>query len=353
MSDSAKRSEAYTAAGVDIEEGNRFVKRIKDLVAATHTPGVLTGIGGFGGLFRPDIAGMEAPILVSGADGVGTKLKQAFDFDKHDTVGIDLVAMSVNDVLVQGATPLFFLDYFATGKLDSGVAEKVVEGVAEGCKQSSCALLGGETAEMPGFYPDGEYDLSGFAVGMVDQPKLVTGERIESGDVLIGLASSGVHSNGFSLVRKLFEASDLNPEDTFPGSERTVAEVLLEPTRIYTSAVLEVLGMADVKGMVHVTGGGFYDNVPRVLPEKTRAVIEFGSWPMLPVFDWLRKEGGLSWPEMLQIFNCGIGYIFVVPESQADAVLDRLGETGADAWQIGEVRELGEHIEQVDISGLE
>ncbi|GAB7022294.1 phosphoribosylformylglycinamidine cyclo-ligase [Salidesulfovibrio brasiliensis] len=352
MTDSAKRSEAYTAAGVDIEAGNRFVKRIKDMVASTNTPGVLTGIGGFGGLFRPDLQGMESPILVAGADGVGTKLKLAFQFDRHDTVGIDLVAMSVNDVLVQGATPLFFLDYFATGKLDSGVAEQVVQGVTDGCKEGQCALLGGETAEMPGFYPDGEYDLSGFAVGLVDQPKLVTGERIRPGDVLIGLASSGAHSNGYSLIRKLFDQSDLKPDDIFPGNGKTVAEALLEPTRIYTKPVLEVLGMADVKGMVHVTGGGFYDNVPRVLPEDTRAVIQFGSWPMLPLFDWLQKQGGLSWPEMLQIFNCGIGYIFAVPADEADGIIEHLSGMDVDAWQIGEIKEKGEHLEQVEVIGF-
>ena len=283
MSDSAKRSQAYTDAGVNIEAGNRFISRIKDMVKSTFTPGVATDIGGFGGLFKPDLTGMEAPMMVAGADGVGTKLKLAFMFDKHDTVGIDLVAMSVNDVLVQGAAPLFFLDYFATGKLESGVAEQVVSGVCEGCRQSDCALLGGETAEMPGFYPDGEYDLSGFAVGMVDTPKLVSGKSVTPGDVVIGLGSSGAHSNGYSLIRKIFDESGLKTDEKFPGTDKSVAEVLIEPTKIYVKPVLELMKSIEIKGMIHVTGGGFYDNVPRVLPEDTAAKIEFGSWPMLPL----------------------------------------------------------------------
>ncbi|QGY39272.1 phosphoribosylformylglycinamidine cyclo-ligase [Pseudodesulfovibrio cashew] len=338
MSESAKRSQAYTAAGVDIEAGNRFVSRIKDMVKSTFTPGVATDIGGFGGLFKPEISGMEAPMLVAGADGVGTKLKLAFMFDRHDTVGIDLVAMSVNDVLVQGAKPLFFLDYFATGKLESGVAEQVVSGVCEGCRQSDCALLGGETAEMPGFYPDGEYDLSGFAVGMVDTPKLVTGKSVSEGDVLIGLASSGAHSNGWSLIRKLYSESGLKADDTFPGTDKTVAEVLIEPTKLYVRPVLEVMENVEIKGMVHVTGGGFYDNIPRILPEGVAARIEFGTWPMLPIFDWLQAQGGLSWPEMLQIFNCGIGYILILDADSADKAMDLLDSMdGVEAYRIGEI----------------
>jgi len=350
MSDSANRSRAYTAAGVDIEAGNRFVGRIKEMVKSTFTPGVATDIGGFGGLFKPEITGMQAPMLVAGTDGVGTKLKIAFLFDKHDTVGIDLVAMSVNDVLVQGAAPLFFLDYFATGKLESGVAEQVVSGVCEGCRQSNCALLGGETAEMPGFYPDGEYDLSGFAVGLVDTPKLVTGANVEPGDILIGLGSSGVHSNGWSLVRKLLGESGLKPADTFPGTNRTVADVLIEPTRIYVKPVLELLSKITVKGMVHVTGGGFYDNIPRVLPETVAASVQFGTWPMLPVFDWICAQGDLSWPEMLQIFNCGIGYILIVKPEDAETALDFLdGRDDVDAYRIGEIVKRKDGGEQVEI----
>ncbi|QJB55364.1 phosphoribosylformylglycinamidine cyclo-ligase [Pseudodesulfovibrio sp. zrk46] len=350
MSSSAKRSQAYTDAGVDIEAGNQFVSRIKDMVKSTFTPGVATEIGGFGGLFKPEISGMEAPMLVAGADGVGTKLKLAFMFDKHDTVGIDLVAMSVNDVLVQGAAPLFFLDYFATGKLESGVAEQVVAGVCEGCKQSACALLGGETAEMPGFYPDGEYDLSGFAVGMVDSPKLVTGKSVAPGDVIIGLSSSGAHSNGWSLIRKILGESGLKNDDTFPGTDKTVAEVLIEPTKIYVKPVLELMESLTIKGMVHVTGGGFYDNVPRVLPEDTVAKIEFGSWPMLPIFDWLQKEGDLSWPEMLQIFNCGVGYILICDADSAEKALEMLdARDDVDAFRIGEIEERKGAAEQVEV----
>lgn len=350
MSDSAKRSQAYTDAGVDIEAGNRFISRIKDMVKSTFTPGVATDIGGFGGLFKPDLTGMEAPMMVAGADGVGTKLKLAFMFDKHDTVGIDLVAMSVNDVLVQGAAPLFFLDYFATGKLESGVAEQVVSGVCEGCRQSDCALLGGETAEMPGFYPAGEYDLSGFAVGMVDTPKLVSGKSVTPGDVIIGLGSSGAHSNGYSLIRKLFGESELKADGIFPGTDKSVAEVLIEPTKIYVKPVLDLMKSIEIKGMIHVTGGGFYDNVPRVLPKDTAAKIEFGSWPMLPLFDWLKTQGDLSWPEMLQIFNCGIGYILICDATVAEKALDILdGMDGIDAYRIGEIVKRKSTAEQVEV----
>ncbi|BCS88310.1 phosphoribosylformylglycinamidine cyclo-ligase [Pseudodesulfovibrio sediminis] len=351
MSDSAKRSQAYTAAGVNIEAGNEFVSRIKNMVKSTFTPGVATEIGGFGGLFKPEIAGMEAPMLVAGADGVGTKLKLAFMFDKHDTVGIDLVAMSVNDVLVQGATPLFFLDYFATGKLESGVAEQVVSGVCEGCRQSACALLGGETAEMPGFYPDGEYDLSGFAVGMVDTPKMVTGKDISAGDVLIGLGASGAHSNGWSLIRKILGESGLQQDDTFPGTDETVAEVLIKPTKLYVKPVLELMEAMTIKGMVHVTGGGFYDNIPRVLPDDVKADIQFGSWAMLPIFDWLKTQGKLSWPEMLQIFNCGVGYILIVDGENADKALEMLdAREDVDAYRIGEISKREGTGEQVEIT---
>ncbi|MDD4732749.1 MAG: phosphoribosylformylglycinamidine cyclo-ligase [Desulfovibrio sp.] len=347
MSDAKGRADAYKAAGVDIEAGNAFIGRIKDMVKSTFTPGVVTEIGGFGGLFRPDVAGMQEPLLVSGADGVGTKLKLAFLFDTHDTVGIDLVAMSVNDVLVQGAAPLFFLDYFATGKLTQGVPEAVIAGVAEGCRQSNCALLGGETAEMPGFYPDGEYDLSGFCVGMVDRPALVDGSAVRPGDSIVGLASSGIHSNGFSLVRKLLDQSGLCGDDPFPGGDKSVARTLLEPTKIYVRPVLDLLGKVRVNGMVHVTGGGFYDNIPRVLPEGVAAEIRFGSWPMLPVFQWLKKQGGLSWPEMLQIFNCSVGYVLITPEPEK--ALEVLAGHGVPASVIGSIVERGDRGEQVNV----
>lgn len=352
MSNSAKRSQAYTEAGVNIEEANRFIGRIRNMVASTFTPGVATDIGGFGGLFQPNMTGIENPMLVAGTDGVGTKLKLAFQFDKHDTVGIDLVAMSVNDVLVQGAAPMFFLDYFATGKLESGVAEQVVSGVCEGCRQSACALLGGETAEMPGFYPDGEYDLSGFAVGMVDKARLVTGENIKPGDICIGLASTGPHSNGYSLIRKIFDKSGLKPGDLFPGTQDTVADTLIRPTKIYVRSVLELLKQVDVRGMVHVTGGGFYDNVPRVLPENVTAAFEFGSWSMPPVFDWLREQGDLSWPEMLQIFNCGIGYICIVDPADQASALEILKAQGVDAFTIGCINERKGDEEQVVVNNL-
>ena len=346
---SSGRSKAYTEAGVDINAGNALVSRIKDVVAKTQTKGVISDIGGFGGLFRPDLSGMEEPVLVSGTDGVGTKLKLAFEFDKHDTVGIDLVAMSVNDILVQGAKPLFFLDYFATGKLDVDKAQAVIAGVAEGCRQSACALLGGETAEMPSMYADGEYDLAGFCVGIVDNARLIDGSTISVGDKLIGIASSGVHSNGFSLVRKLLAQSGLKGDDIFPGTDRTVKDVLLAPTIIYVETVRHLLRDLPIKGMVHITGGGFYDNIPRVLPQQVKAEISFGSWEVLPVFSWLKEQGALSWPEMLQIFNCGIGYVLVVPEAVAAETRDRIIATGHKAWEIGTITRRKDDEEQVSV----
>ena len=274
----SNRADAYKAAGVNIDEANAFVERIKTLAASTHTKGVLSGIGGFGGLFKPDLSNVEAPVLVSGTDGVGTKLKLAFAFNRHSTIGIDLVGMNVNDVLVQGARPLFFLDYFATGKLEGDRAVEVLSGVVEGCKQAKCALLGGETAEMPGFYPDGEYDLSGFCVGMVDYERIVDGSQIANGDVLIGLASTGPHANGYSLIRKIYDASGLRPDDTLPGDDTTtMADALMAPTRIYVQPVLNLLRDLPIRGMAHITGGGFFDNLPRVLPRTVTAHIRFGS----------------------------------------------------------------------------
>ncbi len=331
------RARAYTAAGVNIEAGNSLVSRIKSLVSQTHIHGVLSDIGGFGGLFKPDLAGMEAPVLVASTDGVGTKLKLAFAFDRHDTVGIDLVAMCANDILVQGARPLFFLDYFATGKLDVDKASQVIAGIAEGCKQAGCALLGGETAEMPDMYGDGEYDLAGFCVGIADNVKMVDGSSIRVGDVLIGLASSGIHSNGYSLVRKILEQSGLGPDDELPGTGRSVQDVLLEPTLIYADIVRNLMRDLPIKGMVHITGGGFYDNIPRVLPVSAVADIHFSSWTVPPVFHWLKEEGGLGWPEMLQIFNCGIGYILIVPGELAEEVMNRLKIMHEGAWLIGTV----------------
>ncbi len=345
----SNRADAYKAAGVNIDEANRFVERIKALAQSTHGKGVLSGIGGFGGLFKPDLSNIHAPVLVSGTDGVGTKLKLSFAFGGHDTIGIDLVAMSVNDVLVQGAKPLFFLDYFATGKLDSDIAVRVVAGIVEGCNQSKCALLGGETAEMPGFYADGEYDLSGFCVGMVDYDNIVDGSRIGHDDVLVGLASTGPHANGYSLIRKIYDASGLTGADILPGSDQTVAEALMAPTRIYVQPVLNILRDLPVKGMCHITGGGFYDNLPRVLPKGVAAHIRFGSWPVGPVFQWLKTQGRLSWPEMLQIFNTGIGYVLVVKKDAVNDVMDRLAAMDTPSYVIGEVNPRVGDEEQVQV----
>ncbi len=349
MSDRAK---AYTEAGVNIEAGNALVERIKKAVSSTHNKSVLTEIGGFGGLFKPDLSGMEEPVLVSGTDGVGTKLKLAIDFDKHDTVGIDLVAMSVNDILVQGAKPLFFLDYFACSKLDIAKTQAVIEGIAEGCRQSACALLGGETAEMPDMYKEGDYDLAGFAVGIVDSKNLVDGSNIKASDTILALPSSGVHSNGYSLVRKILDKSGLKKENIFPNTNKNVAEVLLEPTVLYTSQVMSA--MADfpeaIKGMVHITGGGFYDNIPRVLPENVQANITFGTWDILPVFDWIQTTGNLTWEEMLQIFNCGIGYIFVVDSTKADSIMQSFETKGNKIYKIGTIEaRTNANAEQVNV----
>lgn len=337
---SEARAKAYTESGVDINAGNELVTRIKSMVERTRTQGVFSDIGGFGGLFRPDLAGMEDPVLVSSTDGVGTKLKLAFMYDKHDTIGVDLVAMSVNDVIVQGARPLFFLDYFATGKLDVDKTASVINGIADGCRQAGCALLGGETAEMPDMYQPGEYDLAGFCVGIVDNAKIVDGSSIKVDDALIGLGSSGLHSNGYSLARKVLEKSGLSGDDILPGTDRTVRDVLLEPTTIYVECVRSILRDLPVKGMAHITGGGFYDNIPRVLPAQVGATIAFKSWPMPPVFTWLAETGELSWPEMLQIFNCGIGYVLVVGKEVADDVMHRLKALNQPAWVIGAVERL-------------
>ena len=276
----------YKEAGVDTLEGQRAVRLMKDSVKSTFNEQVLAGLGGFGGLFALDLKNMEEPVLVSGTDGVGTKLKIAFLTDRHDTVGIDLVAMCVNDILCQGAKPLFFLDYMATGHLKAEKAASIVGGIAAGCRMSGCALIGGETAEMPGFYGEGEYDLAGFAVGIVDKKRIVDGSRLEDGDVLIGLASSGIHSNGYSLVRKvIFDQSKFNVDDVPEGHEKTIGELLIEPTRIYVKPVLELMEVCDIKGMVHITGGGFYENIPRIIPEGLGADIETGSWILPPVFE--------------------------------------------------------------------
>lgn len=331
------RAKAYTEAGVDIHAGNTLVERIKSIVAQTHVHGVLTDIGGFGGLYKPDTDNVDAPVLVAATDGVGTKLKLAFTWNHHSTIGIDLVAMSVNDIVVQGAKPLFFLDYFATGKLDVDTAATVIAGIAEGCKQSNCALLGGETAEMPDMYRPGEYDLAGFCVGMVSNSKIVDGSSVKVGDSIIGIGSSGPHANGYSLIRRLLDKSGLKGEDLLPGSDQTVQDALLAPTVIYAGCVRNLLRDFDISGMAHITGGGFYDNIPRILPAQVKASVRFGSWDVAPVFHWLKEEGALSWPEMLQIFNCGIGYVLIVPKESAEEIVRRIVALQLCAWEIGTI----------------
>lgn len=332
-------SEAYKQAGVDIAAGNEAVERMKKHVKKTFRPEVLTGLGGFGGLFSLNKDKYEEPVLVSGTDGVGTKLKLAFALDKHDTIGIDAVAMCVNDVVVTGAEPLFFLDYLACGKLIPERIEAIVSGVAEGCRQAGCALIGGETAEMPGMYPAGEYDIAGFTVGIVDRPKAIDGSTIAPGDAVIGLASSGVHSNGYSLVRRLLlEEKGYAYGDRLPELEgKTLGEVLIEPTRIYVKPVLKLLESVKIKGMAHITGGGFIENIPRVLPEGVNVDIEPGSWPVHPIFKLMQRDGNISDRDMFTTFNNGIGMVLVVPREQAEQAVAIAKENGEQAYVIGKV----------------
>lgn len=328
----------YRQAGVDIEAGNEFVRRITPLVRSTFRPEVLTDLGGFSGLFRFPASRYTDPVLVSGTDGVGTKLKIAFLMDRHDTVGIDLVAMCVNDIVVSGAEPLFFLDYFATGKLAVGTAESVVKGITEGCRQAGCALIGGETAEMPSFYPDGEYDLAGFAVGVVDRPKIVDGREIRPGDVLVGVASTGLHSNGYSLARRvLFEEAGLTVESRVSDLERSVGEELLTPTRIYAKQILALLAEHPVKGIAHITGGGLTENLPRIFPVDCRARIHRGRWSIPAVFRLIKKMGRVEDDEMFRVFNMGIGLVLVVPPTAADAVVSKVSAFGDRATIIGDI----------------
>ena len=339
MNHSDSHSASYAAAGVDVTAGYEAVRRIKPMVESTYIPGVMGTLGGFGGMFAPDLSGMKKPVLVSGTDGVGTKLKLAFLMDKHDTVGIDCVAMCVNDIICGGAMPLFFLDYIACGKNDPARIADIVTGITEGCRQAGCALIGGETAEMPGFYPVDEYDLAGFSVGMVDEEKIIDGKSLAEGDALIGLASSGVHSNGFSLVRKVFdvEHADLKtPMDELNG--KSLGEALLEPTRIYVKAVKAVLGAGvDVHAVSHITGGGFYENVPRMMVDGLTAQIKLDSFPTLPIFSLIQKAGNIPARDMYNTFNMGIGMILAVPAAQAQAALDALAAAGETAYQIGSV----------------
>ena len=326
---------SYRDAGVDMEAGDALVEQIKPYAKRTMRPEVLAGIGGFGSLFEMPKK-FKNPVLVSGTDGVGTKLKLAFELNKHDTVGIDLVAMSVNDILVQGAEPLFFLDYFACGKLEVGTAAQVIKGIAEGCEQSGCALVGGETAEMPGMYPAGEYDLAGFAVGCVDKESIINGTTIAAGDVVLGLASSGAHSNGYSLIRKLIANSGIDFESDFHG--KPFKDVVMAPTRIYVKPLLQLIATFPVKGMAHITGGGITENVPRVLPAGLTAEIKKGSWTMPPLFTWLQAQGNVTDSEMYKTFNCGIGMVVIVAKEQAAAAQKLLSDAGESVFEIGSIR---------------
>ena len=331
-------SDSYREAGVDVTAGYKAVELMKKQVARTQTPGVVSGIGGFGGLFQPDLTGMKEPVLVSGTDGVGTKLKLAFMMDKHDTVGIDCVAMCANDVACAGAKPLFFLDYVAVGKNVPERVAQIVAGVAEGCVQAGCALIGGETAEMPGFYPKEEYDLAGFCVGMADKAKLIDGAQMKAGDALIGVSSSGVHSNGFSLVRKVFNITPERLNLYMYEFGKTLGEELLTPTRIYVKSLLALMEQVEVHGVSHITGGGFYENIPRMLPDYLRAAIEKAKVPVRPIFKVIQSEG-ISEHDMYNTFNMGVGLCVAVAADQADEAVRILKENGEEACILGEVRE--------------
>lgn len=341
------QSLSYRDAGVDIDAGDQLVENIKPFAKRTMRPEVLGGLGGFGALVEIGKK-YENPVLVSGTDGVGTKLKLAFEWDIHHTVGIDLVAMSVNDILVQGAEPLFFLDYFACGKLDVARATDVIKGIAEGCEQSGCALIGGETAEMPGMYPEGEYDLAGFAVGVVEKSKVINGRSIRPGDVVLGLASNGAHSNGYSLIRKIIERSNPDLDTEFDGGQ-TLRQAVIAPTRLYVKPILAALEKFEIKGMAHITGGGLTENIPRVLPKNCVAQIDAQSWPLPKLFQWLQQAGNVEQQEMYRTFNCGIGMAVIVPAEQAEAAQAFLTEQGETVYRIGIIRERAgsEHQTQV------
>ncbi len=341
---------SYRDAGVDIDAGDRLVENIKPFAKRTMRPEVLNGIGGFGALVEISKKYRE-PVLVSGTDGVGTKLKLAFELNRHDTVGIDLVGMSVNDILVQGAEPLFFLDYFACGKLDVEAATEVIKGIAFGCEQAGCALIGGETAEMPGMYPAGEYDLAGFAVGVVEKASIISGRDIKAGDAVIGLASNGAHSNGYSLVRKIIERSQPDLNARFDG-ERTLADCIMAPTRIYVKPLLNLMQSLTVKGMAHITGGGLLENVPRVLPENVVAQLDGHAWHTPKLFDWLREMGNVAPQEMYRTFNCGIGMVVIVDKGDADTALAQLNAAGERATVIGTIRaRQGAEAQTIVVSG--
>ncbi len=343
---------SYRDAGVDIDAGNQLIERIKPIAKATRRPGVLDSIGGFGALFEIPTDRYKQPVLVSGTDGVGTKLKLALELNKHDTIGIDLVAMCVNDLIVAGAEPLYFLDYYATGKLSLDMAEDVIKGIGEGCQQAGCALVGGETAEMPGMYDGDDYDLAGFCVGVVEKSKIIDGSKVAAGDVIIGLQSSGPHSNGYSLVRKIIEVSGANLNEDFSGNTtgKPLGEALLAPTRIYVKPLLALLEKVDVHALAHITGGGLLENLPRVMPEGTQAVIDSQSWQRPAVFDWLQKNGNVEASEMYRTFNCGVGMVLCVAETDVKQTLATLTEQGEIATVIGSIQAAGNDSEQVVIS---
>ena len=337
MSEQNQESLSYKSAGVDIEAGNSLIERIKPIAARTKIPGVMSGLGGFGSMFELPLDRYKQPILVSGTDGVGTKLKLAFDLNKHDTIGIDLVGMCVNDIIVQGAESLFFLDYFATGKLDVDTAEQVVSGIGKGCELAGAALVGGETAEMPGMYADGEYDLAGFCVGIVEKEAIIDGSKVAAGNKLIGIASSGPHSNGYSLIRKIIERSNIPLTTDLEG--KPLADHLLEPTRIYVKNLLTLASKISVHAMAHITGGGITENVPRVLPEGLSAEVDLNAWQLPAIFQWLQEQGNVTQDNMLITFNCGIGMIVCVAEEDEAATLALLNDLGEQAFALGKIIE--------------
>ena len=335
--DSKKTSLNYRDSGVDIDAGETLVERIKPMVKRTHRPGVLGGLGGFGALFELPIDRYHQPVLVSGTDGVGTKLTLAGMIGRHDTIGIDLVAMCVNDIIVSGAEPLYFLDYFATGKLKVDDATEVIKGITEGCLQAGCALTGGETAELPGMYQDGDYDLAGFAVGIVEKNKMLSPENVKAGDVILGLESSGPHSNGYSLIRNILSTNNVDLNETFDDSGQSIADALICPTRIYVRAILALLEKTKVSALCHVTGGGLLENLPRVLPRGTQGKIDLAQWPASPLFDWLQSKGNIENMEMLRTFNCGIGMMICLPEAEVEHAIHTLQEQGERVHRLGEV----------------
>lgn len=346
MSD--QKSLSYKDAGVDIDAGNALVDRIKGVAKRTRRPEVMAGLGGFGALFELPM-GYQQPVLVSGTDGVGTKLRLAMDLNKHDTIGIDLVAMCVNDLVVAGAEPLFFLDYYATGKLNVDVAAAVVDGIGEGCSQAGASLVGGETAEMPGMYEGEDYDLAGFCVGIAEKADLIDGSQVAAGDKLIALASSGPHSNGYSLIRKIIEVAEADLQADLDG--QSVADALMAPTKIYVKSVLKLINASEVHALSHITGGGFQENIPRVLPEGSKAVIDTNSWQWPEVFDWLQQNGNVETFEMFRTFNCGVGMIIAVPSDKADAAVTLLNAEGEQSWIIGEITEQVAGDSQVEFIG--